>query len=174
MHWLDGPKLTEFMCEAISRAPRNPDMMAQVCSRVFQTKAMAIGINPDTGDAGVRIETNMETFSCRQCGQCCRSLDYHHELTDADIQTWKATGRDDILKRVEIINLDDAAPAYRIWVSPKTGQIVETCPFLKKNHTSNSWQCRIHDAKPSICRQYPTSRKHALMTGCLGFQPPKK
>jgi Fe-S-cluster containining protein len=174
MRWMAGSELTEFMCEAISQTQWTPELMAQVCSRVFQTKAIAIRKNPYTGNAGVRIETNMETFSCRQCGNCCRSLDYHEELTDADVLNWKASGRDDILKWVEFATPDASAPTYRIWASPKTGRIVETCPFLKKDHTSNRRQCRIHDAKPGICRQYPNSRKHALMTGCLGFQPPKK
>ena len=30
--------------------------------------------------------------------------------------------------------------------------------------------CTIQDVKPGICRQYPSSRKHAVMTGCPGFQ----
>jgi Fe-S-cluster containining protein len=174
MRWMDGPELIDYVCEAISRAQWTPERMARICSRVFQTKVVAIHKDRDPCNAGVRIETNMETFSCHQCGNCCRSLDYHEELTDADVQNWKASGRDDLLKWVVTINPDDSYPSYRIWASPKTGRIVETCPFLKKDHTSNRWQCRIHDAKPGICRQYPTSRKHALMTGCLGFQPPEK
>jgi Fe-S-cluster containining protein len=170
MRWLGGPKLIEFMCETISSTQWNPTLMAQVCSRVFQTRAYAAN-NPDTGDIGVRIETNMETFSCRQCGNCCRALEYHNELTHADVSAWKTLGREDLLKWVEFIDREDAVNEYRIWVSPKTRRIVETCPFLKKDHTLNRWQCCIHDVKPGICRQYPTSRKHALMTGCTGFHP---
>lgn len=168
MHWLDGPKLTAYLCDAISNTHWDDRLLADVCSRVFQTRALPT-IHPDTGNKGVLIETNMENFSCRQCGNCCRSLDYHNELTETDISRWKTLGRHDILNWVEVINHNGADEQYRIWVSPKTHRLTETCPFLKKEPTSNRWQCLIHDVKPGICRQYPISRKHALMTGCLGF-----
>jgi Fe-S-cluster containining protein len=32
----------------------------------------------------------------------------------------------------------------------------------------NRYRCTIHDIRPTICRQYPGSRKHARMTGCRG------
>ncbi|OQY08333.1 MAG: hypothetical protein B6I22_00910 [Desulfobacteraceae bacterium 4572_123] len=47
--------------------------------------------------------------------------------------------------------------------------IHRSCPFLKKIPSENRRLCAIHDIKPAICRQYPVSRKHALITGCPGF-----
>jgi Fe-S-cluster containining protein len=173
MQWLDGSKLTEFMCQAIASTHWDQRLLTAVCSRVFQTHAFPAA-DSDSGDAGIRIQTNMEAFSCRQCGHCCRSLDYHHEVTDTDISCWKALGRNDILKWVEVICREKDNPAYRVWVSPKTRQIIKICPFLEKIPTSNRWRCRIHDIKPGICRQYPISRKHALMTGCVGFHEDPK
>ena len=58
---------------------------------------------------------------------------------------------------------------YRIWVDPETGEMIDKCPFLKHLPDENRWLCRIHDVKPVFCREYPVSRKHGRMTGCLGF-----
>ncbi len=168
MQWLTGPELISFMCQSVRNANWDIDLLASVSQRVFQSRVRP-EVDPVSGETGIRIETNMETFQCRQCGRCCRALDYHHELTDEDVTQWNATGHDEILKWVAVADRDNGRPAYRIWVSPDTGQLVTPCPFLKKEPASNRWQCGIHDIKPTICRQYPVSRKHALLTGCSGF-----
>ena len=58
---------------------------------------------------------------------------------------------------------------YDIWISPRTGDDVERCPWLRKLPGRNRYICRIHDAKPEHCRIYPQSREHAEKTGCPGF-----
>jgi Fe-S-cluster containining protein len=126
-------------------------------------------VAPGTGKVGVRIETGMHLFTCRQCGQCCRFLDYRNEVGPADVARWRTMGRSDILRWVGVYRRNDAQPVYRIWVDPATGQPAAFCPFLKSNASGNRWVCGIHEVKPEICRQYPTSRKHARMTGCHGF-----
>jgi uncharacterized membrane protein YhaH (DUF805 family) len=55
------------------------------------------------------------------------------------------------------------------WVIPGTNEFAPSCPFLKRGGSPHQWICSIHDVKPDICRNYPVSRKHALMTGCPGF-----
>jgi Fe-S-cluster containining protein len=122
---------------------------------------------------GVRIETGMEDFSCRQCGGCCTSLDYHHELTEEDVAQWERLGRTDILKWVRRIEGEGRHKAYRIWTVPGTTRLADVCPFLKKIPSENRWECLIHDVKPAICRQYPLTRKHGIMTGCPGFDTEK-
>ena len=171
MHWMEGPELIAFMCDTIESAEWTTKLLAVVSQRVFQSRVRP-EVDPATGRPGIRIETQMEDFNCRQCGRCCRALDYHHEVTEADMDRLKASGREDITEWVEVTAGEDQITAYRIWVSPKTGQLVTPCPFLDKDPASNRWNCRIHDIKPGICRQYPVSRKHALMTGCLGFKRP--
>jgi len=171
MQWMEGPELIAFMCEMVRSADWTIDLLLSVSQRVFQSRVRT-DVDPDTGDAGIQIETNMEDFHCRQCGRCCKSLDYHHEVTSGDVARWKASGCHEVLNWLEVTKAKDRLPIYRIWVSPKTGQLATPCPFLKKDPTSNRRYCRIHDIKPVICRQYPVSRKHALMTGCLGFQRP--
>jgi len=169
MKWLNGPELVEYMCDVIAQTRWDPNLLAGACARVFQTRAVP-DVHPNTGKTGVRIETNMEGFACRQCGCCCRFLDYHNEVTAEDVDLWKASGRNDILKWVYEIKSDGQPKRYHAWVIPGTRKQADTCPFLEKKSESRRWCCRIHDAKPAICRQYPLNRKHAVMSGCRGFE----
>ena len=171
MHWMDPQELVEYVCEALSSADLNPELLSSICGSVFHTRAFPAP-QADTGRMGIRIETGMEDFHCRQCGQCCQSLDYRKEVTAQDISQWRELGRLDILEWVGVFESEGREPAYRIWMIPGTSQRAEKCPFLYKESSENRWYCRIQDVKPAICRQYPASRKHALMTGCPGFEKP--
>ena len=168
MVWLDGRALAEYVCKTLFEKDLDPGVIVSVCARVFQTRAFQ-DIEPQSGRKGIYIETGMEGFACRQCGDCCKFLDYHDALTAADVKQWQRMGRQDILERVGISRRVDGAPIYRIWVEPGSNQFSETCPFLKHLPSENRWICGIHDVKPRICREYPVSRKHGIMTGCPGF-----
>ena len=163
----------EYLCQTITHTDFEPDLLADVCSRVFQTRAFP-DKDPTNHQLGIRIETGMEAYTCRQCGQCCQSLEYRNELSAEDIRLWKRLGRKDILEWVGTIGRNGRIIGYRMWVSPKTGRMVDTCPFLKRMSKDNQWQCSIQEVKPRICRQYPLSRKHAIMTGCKGFRTSSK
>ena len=147
------------------------EVLAAVCRRVFRTVAQP-GESDRSGEPGIWLFTGMEDFSCRQCGHCCRNLDYYDQLTEADYNRWQALGRTDILKKVRRVKLANNTFAYRMWERTGTGKTVSPCPWLHKIPTQNRWECRIHDVRPEICRQYPGSRKHAEMTGCPGVQTP--
>lgn len=166
MRFLQGTALVDYMCALIGRLKdrADPALMADLAGRVFQTRVRQAG--PD----GFGIETGMERFACRQCGRCCRDLDYHAEVTVEDVARWRTLDRADILKWVGVTRHRDGRETYRIWVVPGTNRFAEPCPFLKKIPTRHAWQCRIHEIKPLICRAYPVSKKHALMTGCSGFK----
>lgn len=168
MRWMGGPELVEAACAAVKRADRDPRLVASICARVFHERAWEER-DPEPGQTGVRIETGMEGFSCRQCGRCCASLDYHDELSEEDVATWEKLGRTDILEWVRVVELQKQERAFRIWTIPGTTRLADSCPFLKKISSENRWECLIHDVKPGICRQYPLTRKHGLMTGCPGF-----
>jgi Fe-S-cluster containining protein len=170
MRWMEGTELIDSMCDILSNSKPDPITLAAVCSRVFQTRAFPEK-DPTSGQSGVRILTGMEDFTCLQCGKCCRTLDYHNEATANDVARWKQTGRNEILDWVGSFQKDGRETVYRIWIKPGTRTFAETCPFLQKMPHENRWICRIHDVKPQICRQYPVSRKHAIMTGCPGFEP---
>jgi len=169
MYWLEGPDLIAYMCKAINDADMNPEFLVSVCSRVFQTRAR-LAVDSYTGREGIQIDTNMDSYTCRQCGRCCQNLDYHDEVTVEDVELWKSLGRMDILEWVAVTRKEGLDIAYRIWTPPGTSQVADTCPFLKKEPSANRWQCQIHEVKPAICRNYPVSRKHAVMTGCMGFK----
>ena len=168
MRWLDGSDLVRHMCQTLGETNWTPGLLAAVCRRVFQTKAEAVA-DPENGRWGIRIHTGMEDFRCRQCGQCCRTLDYHDQLTAEDVASWQACQQTEILDWVGVFRGEGGQAVYRMWVKPGTTQLVETCPFLHQVASQNRWECRIHQVKPGICRNYPVSRKHALMTGCPGF-----
>ncbi|MCF8142695.1 MAG: YkgJ family cysteine cluster protein [Deltaproteobacteria bacterium] len=168
MRWMEGTELVETACAAVKGADPDSGMVSSICARVFHTRAWEER-DTKTGKMGVRIETGMEAFSCRQCGRCCTVLDYHNELTGEDVVRWEREGRTDILQWVRTIEGKDRERAYRIWTLPGTTRLAESCPFLKKIPSENRWECLIHHVKPAICRQYPLTRKHGLMTGCPGF-----
>ena len=170
MHWLEGSDLIETMCGILSSSKPDSTILAAVCSRVFQTRAFPEE-DSTNGQPGIRILTGMEDFACRQCGKCCRTLDYHNEVTADDVTRWKHADRSDVLDWVGSFPKNSRENVYRIWIKPGTRTVVETCPFLQNIPHENRWICRIHDVKPQICRQYPVSRKHAIMTGCPGFDP---
>ena len=170
MRWLKGPQLIDSMCDILSDSKADPMLLAAVCARVFQTRALPEK-DPTTGQTGIRVLTGMEDFACRQCGKCCQKLDYHNEVTADDVVYWEQTGRSDVLEWVGAFKKDGRETVYRIWMKPGTRAFAETCPFLNKIPHENKWICRIHDVKPRICREYPVSRKHAIMTGCPGFEP---
>jgi len=105
-------------------------------------------------------------FSCTQCGSCCLYLNaYYTCATDEDIALWIANERDDILEWV-----DEIVPGiYDIWISPRTGDGVGRCPWLRKLPRQERYICRIQGVKPGICKNYPLSEQHAKETGCPGF-----
>lgn len=170
MRWLAGSDLIDFMCRLVRNAGPDAAKIAAVCTRVFQSRAYA-EIDPESGVEGIRVETGMEGHRCRQCGQCCRYLDYHKEVTADDVARWEKLGRSDILEWVGRSKNKNGEPVYQIWINPGTRQLAEKCPFLRQMPAQNRWICEIHAVKPAICRNYPVSVKHARMTGCPGFDP---
>ena len=166
--WFQNADLPRYVCGLLKSRGAEPHLLAAVCSRVFQAR-VTLTRDPASSFAGLAIDTGIEGFACRQCGQCCRNLNYRHEVTAEDVKRWKDEGRRDILKWVGTARHPNGGVAYQIWVMPGTNRFAETCPFLSYGSASNRWSCRIHDIKPAICRNYPVSRKHGLMTGCRGF-----
>lgn len=172
MHWLEGIDLVERMCHLVTEAHAQsrigPEKMASLCRQVFQAACQAVR-DPESGQWGVRVQTDMSTFECRQCGQCCRQLDYRNGITKEDVDRLKQLGRSDVLEWVRTVRSASGDTVYRIWVTPGTNQFADPCPFLKRGSSHDRWICSIHDVKPHICSNYPVSRKHAQMTGCPGF-----
>ena len=170
MVWLDGPALGEYVGRLLHEKDLSEQVISAVCARVFQAHAYP-GIDPESGRKGIYVETGMEGFSCKQCGDCCKFLDYHTALTTADVKRWERLGREDILAHVGVFRMADGTTTYRIWVEQGSTKLLEQCPFLEHLPAEQRWICRIHEIKPGICREYPVSRKHGIVTGCPGFSP---
>lgn len=111
-------------------------------------------------------------FRCKRCGKCCNGELNIVPLSasDSDIQMWLDNGRDDILDWVAPIILEGVACSYDIWIDPESGEEAHQCPWLVKSPHNDGYQCRIQDVKPEVCREFPTSRKHAEKVGCSGFR----
>jgi len=110
-----------------------------------------------------------KTFTCKRCGNCCLHGAFS-EVGEEDVALWTDSGRTDILAWVHFRPIGDGDYAYEVWIDPETKQEVELCPWLEKLTDSDGYVCQIHDVKPSICRHFPASRKHAEEMGCLGLE----
>ncbi|MBC8440559.1 MAG: YkgJ family cysteine cluster protein [Deltaproteobacteria bacterium] len=113
-----------------------------------------------------------KTFKCKQCGNCCLNLSdaFQTSVSDEEMALWEMEGRYDILEWVTSIHLGEDHYIHDIWISPKTGDDVARCPWLRKLPKQDKYICRIHDLKPEHCRNYPQSSEHAEKTGCRGFE----
>lgn len=152
----------------LRRSPPAPDDLARICAMVFGTRVQAEKGAAAGSFMGIHFHTDMADFVCRRCGHCCRKLEYRDGCTVADYRRWQELGRDDILRWVGTVRKDGRVVACRIWMVPGTNRFAETCPWLKRSADQDRFACTIHDERPTICRQYPGSRKHARMTGCRG------
>jgi len=159
-----GIDLVEFFMNLLSSKP--PETIAELYSNIEWVKA-TVAIHPETGETGIIIETEMEKFDCIQCGHCCLELHdaYQTSVPDSDVLRWEREDRYDILERVDLFaGLND------IWISPKSGEPVNRCPWLRKLPKKDKYICRIHETKPEHCRKFPKSKRHALENGCKGFK----
>jgi Fe-S-cluster containining protein len=161
-------ELKRWIADRLKQSPTDPQHLARICALVFGASVKAgSGPEPDRSP-GVWIDTDMGGFVCVQCGHCCRTLNYHDGCTLADYKHWQDLGRTDILDWVGIVRHAGRVTACRIWMMPGTNQYAPTCPWLKKLPDRDRYACTIYSIRPTICRQYPGSRKHARMTGCRG------
>lgn len=84
---------------------------------------------------------------CLACGKCCEYFGSNLRATSADIDRWRALGRNDLLARVNRLGW--------IWTDPETGKFFDPCPYLASDPDGTS-KCAVHEVKPDMCRAYPT------------------
>ena len=161
-------RFRELLAGAFLKAKPDTAAMAKIYSRVMWVNSYP-GTN-ENGEDGIWVETEMEEFKCVQCGNCCLNL-YDAFCTTADPEDlirWEKEERWDILDWVSFLLEDDRTLAD-LWISPRTGEEVTRCPWLRKFPKKDKYNCRIHETKPLHCKKYPKSKKHALTTRCKGF-----
>ena len=158
-----GTDLVEFFLDLLNS--KAAETVSEVYSGIEWVKA-SVAKHPKTGVIGLLVETEMEKFKCVQCGHCCLELSgaYQTSVPNSDVKRWRREQRFDILEWVGPFEGMD-----EIWISPKTGEYVNRCPWLRKLPKQNKYICRIHETKPEHCRNFPKSKRHALDCGCKGF-----
>jgi len=158
-----GLDLVELFLDLLSS--KSAEIVSEVYSEVEYVKSK-VTMHPKTNEIGLMVETEMEKFKCIQCGHCCLELPeaYQTSVPDYDVKRWEREQRFDILEWVRAFGYGND-----IWISPKTDEDVNRCPWLRKLPKQNKYICRIHETKPEHCRNFPKSKRHALDCGCKGF-----
>lgn len=115
-----------------------------------------------------------QKFNCLCCGHCCLTLidAYNGCVSDADLQRWKDLGREDILERIETLDLGPGNLLHTAWIDPETGEDVDRCPWVIDKIDRTGHLCGIEEIKPDHCRAYPEHQAHATATGCHGYSDP--
>ena len=141
-----GIDLVDLFLDLLSSIPA--ETVSEAYSEIEWVKA-SVAKHPKSGLAGLLVETEMEKFKCVQCGHCCLDLSgaYQTSVPASDIKRWKHEQRFDILEWVGSFEGMD-----EIWISPKTGEYMNRCSWLRKLSKKSEYICRIHETKPEHCR----------------------
>lgn len=103
---------------------------------------------------------------CTQCGRCCTYDRFMLSLqaTAEDVQRWIEEGRDDILQYCDMIT--SPVTGADLWISPRTGNEMPRCPFVRKRRNLPIYDCRIYETRPEVCREYPKEVHHMQSVDC--------
>jgi len=86
---------------------------------------------------------NEQAFECQRCGKCCFEIGEEMEVPKELQAEWKRRGWDWAL----------------YWIDEDLNEIWPTnegkCPFLWKVRYKNIYYCRVHEAKPPACKEFP-------------------
>jgi Fe-S-cluster containining protein len=156
-------ELEPLLVDALDNADNR--LLAAIYRQVMWVQALP-GVSADGAWSGLWIYDEMERFRCKRCGKCCTGLPdaYNTVVLETDIARWEEQGRFDILAWI-----DRKSPIHRAWIDPVTGNHSEACPWLRKIPSRHEFECGIHATKPGHCASYPHTKRHALTTGCRGF-----
>jgi Fe-S-cluster containining protein len=114
-------------------------------------------------------------FKCKRCGKCCKvSWDITVEF-QRDILPWIRKKRFDILKEV-VLNPKYVLNPERFNNKPQwmldTGNVLfgdlkYKCPFLEDEFGDLPARCRIHDARPQVCKKFPENEGEKVRSDVL-------
>jgi len=73
----------------------------------------------------------------------------------------------------EIFNPDIAEYVNKgeIWADPKTGKLLELCPFLRQEKDGAPYMCDIYLDRPDDCKYYPSNVQEMILDGCEMIEP---
>jgi len=100
--------------------------------------------------------------ACNACGKCCvKYSNGQLSASSEDIELWESL-RPDIAEYVR---------DGKIWFDPQTGDLIELCPWLKKESGSKRFLCDIYFDRPEDCRVYPATVSDMLKDECEMLEP---
>jgi Fe-S-cluster containining protein len=113
---------------------------------------------------------DLPAFRCTGCGKCCLEGAGWLPLTEADIARFEAAAP----RALKYVAWEGAPGERRGGLSRSVagGRETARCPFIRKVRGEPRYACGIYDARPDVCRRYPTSPDHARYTGCDGYDVP--
>ncbi len=99
--------------------------------------------------------------ACTQCGKCCLKYEGDNWLgsaTEADMLLW-------LIRAPEVLDYV-GGNRYDLWVSPEPGKEMQRCPWLDKLPSQETYECRIHDVRPEVCRDFPIDIDQMIDLDC--------
>ncbi len=81
--------------------------------------------------------------------------------SDEDLALWESL-RPDIAEYIR---------DGKIWFSPNSGELIERCPWLKKDSNSSRYLCEIYLDRPEDCRVYPANVSDMVADECEMLEP---
>lgn len=97
---------------------------------------------------------------CNSCGKCC--IKYSNGALSAskqEIELWQ----------VFTPRIADYVSKGQIWADPKSGKLLELCPFLRLERTVTAvkkYSCDIYFDRPDDCKYYPSNVQEMILDGC--------
>lgn len=98
---------------------------------------------------------------CNSCGKCC--IKYSNGALSAskqEIELWE----------VFTPAIAEYVHQGKIWADPKSGKLLELCPFLRQEANDEASQgkysCDIYFDRPDDCKYYPSNVQEMILDEC--------
>lgn len=100
--------------------------------------------------------------ACNACGKCCVKYSNGRLSASAeDIALWDSFRPD----------ISEFVVDGQIWFEPSTKELIELCPWLKKDPDSARYVCDIYLDRPEDCRAYPATVRDMVVDECEMLEP---
>lgn len=103
---------------------------------------------------------------CNSCGKCC--IKYSNGALSAskqEIELWETFSPE----------IAEYVSQAEIWADPKTGRLLELCPFLRAEPVGSSskikYSCDIYFDRPDDCKYYPSNIQEMIADECEMLEP---
>jgi len=93
-------------------------------------------------------------MECKRCGWCCEHSTI--AVSQSDILRWNREKRISILREVSFITNYPQEGRAGFYIAKTTFNPKQPCPFFSRE--ADLGVCGIHETKPRICVDFPTSK----------------